>query len=92
MNAQEQPRMVWPPSFSLARAFIDQLARSNGLAAQRITAVRAELARAEGMAGAQRQAALARLSSQLSSEAASSRDATKVRMLATAVTDLANAR
>jgi hypothetical protein len=92
MNAQEQPRMVWPPSFSLARAYVDQLGRSNGLAAGRITAVRAELARAEGMSGAERQAALTRLSSQLSGEASGSRDAAKVRLLATAVTELANAR
>ena len=30
-NAQEQRRFVWPPSFAMARAFVDQLERSKGL-------------------------------------------------------------
>ena len=25
LNAQEQPKLVWPPSFPLARAYLDQL-------------------------------------------------------------------
>src|SRR5687767_15746204 len=37
LNAQEQRKMVWPASFAKARAFVDQLERSNGLAAARIT-------------------------------------------------------
>ena len=33
LNAQGQPRIVWPASFAvLAQAYLDQLARSNGLA------------------------------------------------------------
>ena len=35
-NTQDQQRFVWPPSFALARAYLDQLARSNGLAADMI--------------------------------------------------------
>src|SRR5207248_2374421 len=38
LNTQGQPKLVWPPSFSLARAYLDQLARSNGLAADKISA------------------------------------------------------
>ena len=30
-NAQEQPHTVWPPSFALARAYLDQLERNSGL-------------------------------------------------------------
>ena len=41
LNTQGQPKLVWPPSFALARAYVDQLARSNGLSASRIAAVRA---------------------------------------------------
>ncbi|MGH7559723.1 MAG: LVIVD repeat-containing protein, partial [Gemmatimonadales bacterium] len=40
LNAQEQPKMVWPPSFALARAFLDQLERGRGLAPDRIAAAR----------------------------------------------------
>ena len=32
LNAQEQRKLVWPPSFAKARAYLDQLERSNGLA------------------------------------------------------------
>ena len=30
-NTQDQQRFVWPPSFALARAYVDQLERSKGL-------------------------------------------------------------
>ena len=30
-NAQNQPKFTWPASFALARAYVDQLERSNGL-------------------------------------------------------------
>ena len=33
LNAQGQPKFVWPPSFALARAYVDQLERSRGLSA-----------------------------------------------------------
>ncbi len=33
LNAQEQRKLVWPPSFAKARAYLDQLERSKGLAA-----------------------------------------------------------
>ena len=32
LNTQGQPKFVWPPSFALARAYVDQLERSKGLA------------------------------------------------------------
>ena len=33
LNTQGQPKLVWPPSFALARAYVDQLERSQGLEA-----------------------------------------------------------
>src|SRR5206468_3345102 len=39
-NTQGQQKFVWPPSFALARAYVDQLERSAGLAPSRISAVR----------------------------------------------------
>ena len=47
-NTQGQQQFVWPASFALARAYVDQLERSGGLAAGRISAVRQALATAEG--------------------------------------------
>jgi hypothetical protein len=92
LNAQEQPKMVWPASFALARAYLDQLERGNGLAAARITAVRNELAAAERLSGQARSTALTQLSTQLHSDANSARDSKKAHMLAAAVGELAGAR
>lgn len=89
LNAQEQPKLVWPPSFALARAYLDQLERSKGLASDRIAAVRNELTRAEGLSGQQRRDALSQLATQLNGDAQAASDAAKVRTLATAVADLA---
>ena len=33
LNTQGQPKFVWPPTFALARAYVDQLERSQGLEA-----------------------------------------------------------
>jgi hypothetical protein len=87
-NTQGQQKLVWPPSFALARAYVDQLERSNGLAANRISAVRQQLTAAEGRSGSDRQRALSALASQLNTDATSSSDASKVRALASAVSDL----
>ena len=91
LNAQEQPQFVWPASFALARAYLDQLERSRGLASGRITVVRSELTRAEGLSGQQRSAALSQLATQLDRDAGSGRDRPKVLMLANAVRDLSAA-
>jgi len=89
LNTQGQPRFVWPPSFALARAWVDQLERSNGLSAERIAAVRRELARAERATGGARRSTLTRLAAQIEGDAGGSRDAAKVRKLAGTVRDLA---
>jgi hypothetical protein len=90
VNTQGQQKLVWPPSFALARAYVDQLARSNGLAASRIAAVRGSLASAESAASGQRVTALTSLATQLDADAAGSSDGAKVRTLATAVRALAH--
>jgi hypothetical protein len=91
LNTQGQPKFVWPPTFALARAYVDQLQRSNGLASGRISAVRDALTNAEKASGAQRRDALTQLATQLDSDARGSSDSKKVTMLASAVRDLANA-
>lgn len=92
LNAQEQRKMVWPPSFAKARAFLDQLERSSGLAAARISAVRAELANAEKLSGQPRQQALKRLATQVNTDAPAAADQAKARLLSSALSELANAR
>jgi hypothetical protein len=104
LNTQGQPKLVWPPSFALARAYVDQLERSKGLSGERIAAIRQSLASAESASGAQRSAALNQLATQLDADAAvnvtpnnnsatftmtRSRDAARVGLLAAAVRDLA---
>ena len=90
-NTQGQQKFVWPASFALTRAYVDQLERSNGLSAARITAVRQALTGAEQTTGGARKSALTQLASQLDSDAGGSKDAAKVKSLAGAVRDLAAA-
>ncbi len=92
LNAQGQPQFVWPATFSLAKAYVDQLVRSNGLPAARIATVRQELASAERVSGAARRDALTNLATALSRDASNARDSRKVRMLEEAVRDLAGTR
>ncbi len=92
VNAQEQRRNVWPPSFALARAFVDQLERSRGLSAESLSNTRRALTRAEGLSGEARRTALQQLGTTLASQVAGSSDQTRVRMLVTTVNDLARAQ
>jgi len=91
-NTQGQQQLVWPPTFALARAYVDQLERSSGLTPGRISAVREELADAERGSANQRREELSELAVQLDGDATGSRDASKVRVLAAAVRSLAASR
>ncbi|HKP49691.1 MAG TPA: hypothetical protein VJU17_06710, partial [Gemmatimonadales bacterium] len=88
-NTQGQVKFTWPATYSLARAYLDQLERSQGMDAARIADARAQLAKAEKAAGADEQQMLTQLVSRLESEANGAGDATKVRTLAGAVKQLA---
>ena len=90
LNTQGQPKIVWPASFALSRAYVDQLERSKGLSAARIGAVRAALASAESAANGSRATALTAIATQLDADAAGSSDAAKVRLLAGSVRSLAS--
>jgi hypothetical protein len=92
LNAQGQPKMVWPPSFALARSYVDQLERSSCLGASRIASVRADLSAAEQASAAQRQQTLSTIASQLSADARNSCDGPKVQKLEQAVRDLGSIR
>jgi LVIVD repeat-containing protein len=87
LNTQGQQKLVWPPSLSLSRAYLDQLERSNGLEAGKIAAARQALD-TEKLSGAEQRAALTQLAAQLEGDVSSAKDGAKVRMLAGVVREL----
>jgi hypothetical protein len=90
-NTQDQPKFTWPTSFVVARAYLDQLARSNGLAPDSVSALRHDLSEAEKLSGQLRRDALTRLGTRLDRDAAGAADQAKLRVLVGAVRDLAAA-
>ena len=93
LNTQLQTRTVWPPSVTVARAYLDQLTRSKGIQPERARAVKTTLDRADQLrTGKERGAAavleqLDALAAQLESDAgaATGRDATRLRSLAATI-------
>ncbi|MEK0430555.1 MAG: hypothetical protein RL139_359 [Gemmatimonadota bacterium] len=92
LNPQGQPKITWPPSFALSRAYVDQLERSRGLSARRISDVRVKLAAAEALSGSARSTALHALGTALDADVGGSGDEAKVKLLAGSVHALASAR
>jgi hypothetical protein len=90
-NPQAQPKIVWPAAFPVARSYLDQLVRHNGLPQARTTAIASALNAAEQASGAARRDQLNRLATALDGDASSARDGARVRAMAAAVRDLANA-
>jgi hypothetical protein len=88
-NTQGQPALVWPMTFVLARAYVDQLERSKGLTTSQVIAARTGLSDAERASGSDRHDDLARLALQLDGYAQGSSDAAKVRTLSGTVRNLA---
>jgi hypothetical protein len=90
LNVQQQGRVTWPPSFVVARAYIDQLVRSKSMAADRASTLRTQMDRAERATGRDRTAALdqlGRLATQVEGDAATAtgRDAARMTALADAI-------
>jgi hypothetical protein len=86
-NAQEQPRITWPDSSAVARAYTDQLTRSKSIPPERVRAVMSTLDKADALRGAGASAVAAELDAlgaQLESDAAAAggRDASRLRSLA----------
>jgi hypothetical protein len=88
-NTQMQVKLTWPATFSLARAYLDQLERANGLVAARIAGVREALTEAEDAPETERREMLKQLALQLDGDANQAKDPAKVRALTTAVRALA---
>ncbi len=89
LNVQGQQKIVWPPSFSLSRAYVDQLERSKGYTPEKLASIRADLAAAEKLSGQARKDFLAKMATALHTDARSSSDASKAHTLAFSVGDLA---
>jgi hypothetical protein len=87
-NPQDQPKFVWPNAFPVARAYLDQIIRDNGLPESRTTAIAASLDKAEQAKGATRVAALERLATQLNHDAGTATDVPRVKALAKVVKGL----
>ena len=91
LNVQGQQQYVWRPSFALARAYVDQLARTNGLSTSRVNSARSALNSAEQGSGTTRRNALMLLAAQLRTDGSGVTDRAKMQLLANAVEGLANA-
>ena len=90
-NVQHQDRSTWPPSFIVAKAYIDQLLRTKAIAADRASALRTQMDAAEKGSGRARTTALdalAKLVTQVEADAAKAtgRDAMRMKALADAIT------
>ncbi len=91
LNAQGQPKFVWPASFALSRSYLDQLERNNGLPAAQIASARRSLDAAQKVTGPARAAELTKLGTQLHADAKSASDSAKAHTLAYSVENLAKA-
>ncbi len=90
-NPQHQPKFVWPASFVVARAYLDQLDRSRGLAKGRVSKVRGTLDKAEKQSGKKQADTLMKLASELDRDVQGSSDPNRVMRLSASVTELAGA-
>jgi len=91
-NPQLQKRLVWPASFVVARAYVDQLRRNQGVRAEWTRVVERELGQAERLQPARRRSALTQLATRLEREAARSADTDRVLALAASVRVLADSQ
>jgi len=82
LNVQNQQKIVWPRSLVVAKAYIDQLERSQALPADRISSMRDAVQKAEGSKS--EMSKLKKLASALDKDAAakSGADAARMRALA----------
>jgi hypothetical protein len=89
LNVRNQQKIVWPASFVVARAYLDQLTRDQGLPAAQLTQISTALNAAEQSTGAKRKSALKKLASQVHADAKGASDAARVHLLGGAIDALA---
>ncbi len=95
LNVQSQPKLKWPAQFVVARAYLDQLRRTNGVTQERADALNAAMTQLDAMAPgpARRTAAeqLIALTAQLEKDAATAKPLDAKRMRDAAATIKARA-
>ncbi len=89
LNAQGQPKYEWPATFSLAKAYLDQLEREELLDMETLSAARERIAEAEEASGSRRSRLLTSLADEMDRY---SGNGEKVRLLAEAARNLASSR
>jgi hypothetical protein len=82
LNVQGQPKLVWPASFALSRAYLDQLERAKGLSAGKISSARKKLDAAEKATGAARKDDLTKLAAELDGDVAGAVNEARVKQVA----------
>jgi hypothetical protein len=85
LNVQNQPKITWPENFIVARAYLDQLARSNALAAAKVASLRAAIDQADASHAPKELAQLKTLAAALDKDANAVKtpaDAQRMRLLA----------
>jgi hypothetical protein len=85
LNVQNQPKIAWPSNFVVARAYLDQLARSHVLTAQRVASLRSAIDQANASPSAKEIAQLKTFAARLDRDAAAAKttaDANRMRALA----------
>jgi hypothetical protein len=88
-NPSDQPKIVWPASFVVTRAYLDQLARGKGLSSDEMSKITTDLAAAEQMSGKQQKDALNKLAKQVEGAAKGAGDPDRVKWLASSIKELA---
>jgi len=89
LNPQGQPKYDWPATFALAKAYVDQLERGEGLAMDQITNARKQLSAAESTSGNEQQKILDGLADKMDRQASSSSQTAKVNKLVDTLQKLA---
>ena len=85
LNVQNQPKITWPSNFIVARAYLDQLARTNALAAARVASLRAAMDQANSSPSSKDLAQFRAMAASLDKDANSAKspaDANRMRALA----------
>jgi hypothetical protein len=90
LNVQDQPKLVWPASFALSKAYTDQLESRKGLSADQVAAVRSGIQAAESASGSARSSALNALASKVSSYEGGSSDPQRIQWLARSLRELSS--
>jgi hypothetical protein len=73
LNVQNQPKIVWPSNFIVARAYIDQLTRSGALDAKQLEALKTAMAKFEAHSSKKEVAQLKSMAATLDKEAATAK-------------------